>query len=133
MPALALRDATGSAFELDLTGFEPPQRRWLIVRMVVTGPAGRRMVTEPCLMARDVRSLARWFDGLAKGRRRRALDFLEPTLAFGVVASTAESLAIRVRVTIHPDDVSEVVIRSSRSDLEGVADRLRRRLDELDV
>lgn len=133
MSVLVLHDGAGNAFELDLTGFEPPHRRWLIVRMLVVGPQGRRVVVDPCLMAKDVRALARWLNRLAKGRRVRAHDFLEPTLQLEIVASTAESLAMRVRVEVHSEDVSEVVLRLTRSQLEGVADRLRLRLAELDV
>jgi hypothetical protein len=61
------------------------------------------------------------------------LGFLEPTLQLEIVASTAESLAMRVRVEAHSEDVSEVVLRLTRSQLEGAADRLRDRLAELDV
>jgi hypothetical protein len=133
MSVLALHDEAGNAFELDLIGFQPPQRRWLIVRMLVAWPQGRRVVVEPCLMAKDVRALARWLDRLAKGRRVRAIGFLEPTLQLEIVASTAESLAMRVRVEVHDEDVSEAVLRLTRSQLEGAADRLRLRLNELDV
>jgi hypothetical protein len=104
-----------------------------MVRMLVAGPRGRRVVVDPCLMAKDVRALARWLDRLAKGRRVRALDFLEPTLQLQVVAYTAESLALRVQVREHRDDVSEVILRLPRSQLEGAADRLRLRLEKLDV
>jgi hypothetical protein len=133
MSVLALHDEAGNAFELDLTGFEPPGRRWLIIRMLVAGPHGRRVVVDPCLMAKDVRALARWLDRLAKGRRVSALYFLEPTLQLEMVAYTAESVAMRVQVREHMDDVSEVILRLPRSQLEGAADGLRRRLDELDV
>ena len=133
MSVLALHDGAGNAFELDLTGFEPPGRRWLIVRMRVAGPHGRRVVVHPCLMSKDVRALARWLDRLAKGRRVRTLDFLEPTLQLEIVAYTGESLAMRVQVQVHADDVSEVVVRLPRSQLDGAADRLRLRLDELGV
>ena len=133
MSVLALHDGARDGFELDLTGFEPPGRRWLIVRMLVVGPQGRRVVVEPCLTAKDVHALARWLDRLAKGRRVRALGFLEPTLQLEIVASTAESLAMRVRVEVHDEDVSEVVLRLTRSQLEGAGDRLRLRLDGLDV
>lgn len=133
MSVLDLRDGAGNAFGLDLTGFEPPGRRWLMVRMLVVGPQGRRVVLDPCLMAKDVRALARWLDRLAKGRRVRALDFLEPTLQLEIVAYTGDSLAVRVRVQVHADDVSEVVLQLPRSQLEGAADRLWLRLDELDV
>ncbi len=132
MSVLALHDEAGSAFELDLTGFEPPGRRWLIVRMLVASPQGRRVVVDPCLMAKDVRALARWLDRLAKGRRVRALDFLEPTLQLDVVSYTTDSLAMRVQVREHMDDVSEVILRLPRSQLEHAAEGLRLRLDELD-
>jgi hypothetical protein len=133
MSVLAFHDGADNAFELDLTGFEPPGRRWLMIRMLVVGPQGRRVVVDPCLMSKDVRALARWLDRLAKGRRVRALDFLEPTLRLEIVAYTTESLAMRVLVQVHNEDVSEVVLRLPRSQLEGAADRLRLRLDELGV
>jgi len=101
--------------------------------MLVVGPQGRRVIVDPCLMSKDVRALARWLDRLAKGRRVRALGFLEPTLQLEIVASTAESLALRVRVQVHSDDVSEVVLRLTTAHLAGAADRLRLRLDELDA
>jgi hypothetical protein len=84
-------------------------------------------------MAKDVRALASWLDRLAKGGRVRALDFLEPTLQFQVVAYTAESLALRVQVREHMDNVSEVILRLPRWQLEGAAERLRLRLEKLDV
>lgn len=133
MSGLALHDEAGNAFELDLTGFEPPGRRWLIVRMLVAGPPGRRVVVAPCLMAKDVRALARWLDRLAKGRRVRAIEFLEPTLQLETIAYTAESVVMRVQVQVHSEDVSEVILRLERSQLWGAAGDLRRRLDELDA
>ena len=133
MSGLALHDEAGNAFELDLTGFEPPGRRWLIVRMLVAGHHGRRVVVDPCLMAKDVRALARWLDRLAKGRRVRAIEFLEPTLQLETIDYTAESVVMRVQVQVHSEDVSEVILRLPRSQLEGAAGGLRRRLDELDV
>lgn len=132
MAVLDLHDGAGNAFELDLS-LEPPQRRWLVARMLVDGPQGRRVVVEPCLMAKEVRLLARWLDRIAKGRRVHAVGFLEPTLQLEVVAWTAESLAMRVRVQVHADDVSETVLRLTRSQLKSAADRLRDRLAELDV
>jgi hypothetical protein len=133
MSVLAFHDGAGNAFELDLTGFEPPQRRWLIVRMLMVGPHGRRVVVDPCLMGKDVRRFARWLDRLARGRRVGMLAFLEPTLQLEVVASTAESVAMRVHVEVHSDDITEVTLRLTRSQLEGAGDRLRLRLDELDL
>jgi hypothetical protein len=133
MSDLALHDEAGGAFELDLTGFEPHQRRFLVVRISLAGRHGRRVVVEPCLMSKEVRLLARWLDRLAKGRRAGPLTFLEPTLQLDVVASTPESLAMRARIQMHADDVSEVILRLARSQLEGARDGLRRRLDELDV
>jgi hypothetical protein len=134
MSVLALHDRAGNAFELDLTGFEPPQRRWLNVRMLVVGPHGRRVVIEPCLLSKEVRMLARWLDRIAKGRQARGpIGFLEPTLTLEVVASTAESVALRARVQVHRDDITEVTLRLQRSQFDGARDALRRRLDELDA
>jgi urease accessory protein UreE len=53
--------------------------------------------------------------------------------AFELDLTTPDSVAMRVRIRVHANDVSEVLLRLKRSQLEGARDGLRRRLHELDA
>lgn len=88
---------SGQSFDLTLSKFEPPNREWVVVVGEVHDGSRQWRFEDPCLMASEVRLLAKWLRRIADGKSNRSeIDFLEPNLAFKVVGQADPDITIRV-------------------------------------
>jgi len=101
----------GSYFRLILLGYqypdaegEPYDANWLLVRVDAVGPQGAWSVTDPCLLTREVASLAEWLELLPSGQADPAVSFLEPALLFRLVQREGGErfLGIHFGSLVHP-------------------------------
>lgn len=101
---MRLRGPAGS-FDLSIVGYQfpaeataPYDSNWLNVLVSVEHPRGRWRAQDPCLLTYEVASLADWLARVPtlSGAATEGLSFLEPCLAFEVVASGAGNHLLRV-------------------------------------
>jgi hypothetical protein len=87
----------GIAFKLRVAGYQFPADRvsewdsdWLQVEGRVSYPKGDWSFLSPCLLTSEASRLVDWLAAVAAGGQPSSIEFIEPTLSFGVVTSGSE-------------------------------------------
>jgi hypothetical protein len=91
-----------TVLRLTLQGYEFPEEtedpwdaNWLVVEVQAETAGGAWTATDPALLTREVRHLARWLDQLAAGGGAEELDFLD-----GAMTCRAERRELPAGITL---------------------------------
>ena len=78
-------------------------REWLSVSLEITTPERSWRWADPALRFPEAKNLSKWFSAVAAGEAApKTVDFVEPVIAFELIAETEDTVTVRIH--LHPHD-----------------------------